>query len=140
MASMADLEAAYQKYTADLTHWLPDGLQEVDLALLQRLDVLGSLEDGVSPEGDITQYFHVVESPEKITLFNDRFVVWIVPELVEGKPVTYCLIGLNHPDSTKLEIGFAASGVYNTSKMVLRILEHFLKDIRDTEDLLTEIG
>lgn len=140
MASLTQLEEAYAEFSQDLGHHLPDGLVHVDLSLLHRLDLLTFNDEGLAPSPSITHYFHVVESPEKITLFNERYAVWIIPEMVGQTPTTYCLIGLNGDDCVQLELGFHATGIYNTSRTVLRVLEQFLEEIQENEEELTKIS
>jgi len=93
-----------------------------------------SLKD--DPE-DLTQYFHVIESQEKVTLFNEQFLVWIVPKTEQDVPVTYVLIAINAQNKTSLEVVFTTSGVYNTPKYVLKVLQFYLLDMLETEATLT---
>jgi hypothetical protein len=86
---------------------------------------------------DLTQYFHVIESAEKVTLFNDQFIVWIIPKMEGEQPMTFVLIALNQVDKAHLEIVFTTHGVYNTPRYVLRVLQHFLVDMLETEETLT---
>lgn len=137
MTNLAQLEATYQQYAENLSEWLPDGMISVDLSLLQRLDLLEGLDGDDASR--ITHYFHVVESPEKITLFNEHFAIWIVPELADSIPVTYALIALRREGKHQLEMGFSATGVYNTSRTVLRVLEKLLDEIRETEQELERL-
>ncbi|MBM3184463.1 MAG: hypothetical protein FJZ64_04065 [Chlamydiae bacterium] len=85
----------------------------------------------------MTQYFHVIESIEKVTLFNDQFVIWIIPKMEQDQPTTFVLIASNHQDNINLEIVFTTKGVYNTPRYVLKVLQHFLTDILDTEAAIT---
>jgi len=140
MADLAQLEVAFQEYTQDLGRWVPDGILPVNLSLLHRLDLLDFSDDNDPNSSKITHYFHVVESPEKITLFNDHFAVWIIPEISDGRPVTYGLIAFNYQDDVQLELAFSATGIYNTSRMVLRVLEELLHEIQETEEELTNIS
>ena len=55
----------------------------------------------------------------------------------EETPLTYVLIALNHPEKAHLEIIFATRGVYNTPRYVLKILQHYLADMLETEETLT---
>ena len=55
----------------------------------------------------------MIETTEKITLINDEFVIWIVPEKVNNSATTYTLIALNRNDGPQLEVTFITSGVYN---------------------------
>ena len=94
------------------------------------------IHDEQDNRDNLTQYFHVVESAEKVTLFNEQFVVWIVPRMERETPTTFILISLNHQDNLNLEIVFSTSGVYNTPRFVLKILQHFLLDVLETEATL----
>jgi hypothetical protein len=134
MHNINALEETYKKFTQHLSDYLPEGLFQVDIDLLQRLNLLSITNKKDNPS--LTQYFHVVESVEKITLVNEQFIVWIVPENHNGSTCTYVLIALNNEEEAHLETGFVTSGVYNTSRLVLRILEKMLFDIQENEDLL----
>ena len=132
MDTPQEIEAAYMRYMGDLKKYAPDGIVDVDLQLMQELDLLQT-EDPVEEPSQLSHSFYVVESHEKLTLFNDRFVVWIVPQLVEDQATTYTLIALNEEEKNRLEMVFATSGVYNHSSLVLRILEKFLDQIDENE-------
>ena len=49
------------------------------------------------------------------------------------------LIALNHEEQPQLEIAFSTSGVYNSSRLVLRVLEKYLQEIQETEDTLKSL-
>ena len=128
MDKIADLDSSYEQFIRRLPDLLPDGIIEVDLKLLQKL---GLLHDEMQNEqaASLTRFFHVVESKEKITLFNDQFAIWIVPEKIHNEPHTLVLVALNMPTRLHLEMAFSMSGIYNTSRLVLRVLEKFLAEI-----------
>lgn len=132
------LEYYYKKYMNDLTQWLPEGMVDVDLALLHRLGLL-KYHSNDQTRFSLTRYFQVVESEEKITLLNDQFIIWIVPERMDNTPTTYTLIALNTPEGPQLEMAFSTWGIYNSSRLVLRVLEKFLYEIQETEDLLSAL-
>ena len=129
------LEVDYQRYIGDLKQFAPDGIVQIDLSLLQDLGLLISEEETryEEDEGSLTHNFYVVESADKLTLFNQRYVVWIVPKLVEQTPTTYTLIALNDKKQTHLEMVFTTAGAYNHSSLVLKILEKFLEQIEENE-------
>lgn len=133
------LEEHFNSYMTDLKSFLPDGVIDVDLELLQELDLL-HIQEGEEDEADLSQSFYVIESSEKLTLFNDRFAVWIVPKLIEATPTTYTLIAMNHSTDPRLEMAFATTGVYNHSGLVLRILEKFLEQIDENEDEIVKFN
>ncbi|MGE3954754.1 MAG: hypothetical protein AB7F31_06190 [Parachlamydiales bacterium] len=135
------LEAKYQEFMHNLPEHALDGIIEVDLAALQSWGLLTSLGEELGPTNDaLAHYFHVIETAEKITLYNDRFVVWIVPQMVAHEPVTYALVGTIEQMEVNLELVFATRGVYNTSRIVLRILERFLEEIEENELLLARLS
>jgi hypothetical protein len=140
MINPTELESTYREFIHNLPRWVPDGVIQVDLALLHAFGLLSPADEAIdSPTHPLTHYFHVMETPEKITLYNDQFVAWIVPQLAEGSPATYTLIAVLGPDKPHLELVFATSGVYNSSRFVLRVLECFLEDIQENEELISKI-
>lgn len=132
MMNPHDIEACYAEYMENLSHYVPDGIFEVDLSLLQQLDLVNFNDEQEDDDG-LSFSFYVVESPEKLTLFNTQFVVWIVPKLVEQEPYTYTLIALNEYPKPHLEMVFTTKGAYNQSNLILRILEKFLEEIEENE-------
>lgn len=131
----SNIEDFYQKHIHNFSEWIPEGIIDVDLNLLRRLDLL-NFNVSSKDNHQLTRYFHVQESPEKITLINEQFVIWIIPEKANHLSVTYTLIALNRPQCPHLEIAFSTWGVYNSSHLVLRILEKFLSEIQENEDTL----
>lgn len=127
------IEEYFKKYINNLPQWLPDGVLQVDIELLQRYNLL-NFEEKQDP--GLTRFFHVMESTDKVTLVNDQFVIWIVPDNSNGTPMTYVLIALNRNGIPQLETAFTTSDVYNTSRLVLRILEKLLFEIQENEDSL----
>lgn len=138
MDDLSQIDLIYKKYSSDLNAYLPDGLIQVDLELLQELNLLSFHKDKNEP--GFTRYFQVVESEDRITLMNEQFVVWIVPEKVDNQSLTYVLIATNHhEEEPHLEIAFSVAGAYNTSRLVLHLLEKYLIEIQDTEDSLASL-
>ncbi len=138
MVDPTELEEAYAQFTRNLSKWIPDGFVQIDLQLLQSLDLLHSdLAETDEDEDSLTYYFHVIESDDKLTLFNDEFVVWIIPD--GDHATTYALIARATDSDLELEMGFAAAGVYNSSELVLKVLEQFLLEIKENEALIEAI-
>lgn len=135
------LEEAFQEYSKDLSKWIPDGIIHVDLKLLNDLGLLNNaeLEHSVS-DAHLNHYFHIIETPDKVTLFNEQFAIWIVPQLVEENPSTMTLIALLQNNKPHLEIVYLTNGVYNTPKYILKILQHFITEVQDTEAVISSIG
>ncbi len=129
-----DLEKAYKHYMSDLQRHVPDGIVDVDLTLLQELGLLTCEGCEEEASDSLTHNFFVIESADKLTLFNDKFSIWIVPKMLHDAPATYTLIALNEGEDPHLEMVFTTSGVYNHSSLVLRILEKFLEQIEENEE------
>jgi hypothetical protein len=135
------LEEAYKEFSKDLLKWVPDGIIQVDLKLLNDLGLLNNaeLEHSISDD-QLNHYFHIIETPDKVTLFNEQFAIWIVPQLVDETPTTTTLIALLQSNKPHLEIVYLTSGVYNTPKYILKVLQHFLEEVQDTEAVISSIG
>jgi hypothetical protein len=132
MLNPQDLEETYQGYMEDLSRYVPDGIYEIDLAFLHELGLL-TTEETEDEEAELSYSFYVLESAEKLTLYNQKFIVWIVPQMVDITPTTFTLIALNDGEKPHLEMVFTTSGVYNHSNLVLKILEKFLEEIEENE-------
>jgi hypothetical protein len=139
MLSPVEIENFYREYSNNIANFAHDGILNVNLNLLYELDLLQDIPSPNDDPDDITQYFHVMENPEKVTLFNEQFLIWIVPKAENDLPVTYVMIALCNNSKTSLEIVFTTSGVYNTPKFVLKVLQSFLIDMIETEATLTAI-
>lgn len=137
MLNPVEIEEAYKRFIGNLPECAHDGITPIDLKFLHDQGLLVSLQEEQGDPDDLTQYFHVIESVEKVTLFNEQFIVWIIPKMEGDQPFTYVLIALNHPETAHLEIIFATRGVYNTPRYVLKVLQHFLADMLETEETLT---
>lgn len=135
------LEDAYKEFSKDLLKWVPDGIIQVDLKLLNDLGLLNNaeLEHSISDD-QLNHYFHIIETPDKVTLFNDQFAIWIVPQVVDEGPTTTTLIALLQTNKPHLEIVYLTSGVYNSPKYILKVLQHFLAEVQDTEAVISSIG
>jgi hypothetical protein len=140
MINPMHLEEAYREFSHNLGKWVPDGIIDVNLQLLHELGFLHLSQLENSKPEDFTQYFNVIETSEKVTLFNEQFAIWIVPKLVNDIPATMTYISLLNNNKPHLEIVFSTSGVYNSPKYILKVLQHFLSEVLDTEAIITEMG
>jgi hypothetical protein len=137
MLNPNQIEESYKAFMADLPHCVHDGVFSVDLNFLHEIGLLETFQSSQEDADDLTQYFHVIENTEKVTLFNEQFIVWIIPKVDTENPITLVLIALNHNDKPQLEIVFTTCGVYNTPRYVLRVLQYFFLDMLETEATLT---
>jgi hypothetical protein len=139
MLNPMQIEQAYKEFMGNLVEWAHDGVLSIDLQFLHNQGLIETLANNETDAEDLTQYFHVIESVEKVTLFNEHFIVWIIPKMENDQPITYVLIALNQEDKAHLEIVFTTHGVYNSPRYVLKVLQHFLIDMLETEETLTSI-
>lgn len=135
------LDQAYNEFISNLASWIPEGIIEVDMPLLEETGLLTheAFEEDKNQE-QLPHYFHVIETPDKVTLFNHQFVIWIVPKIVDDNPTTVVMIALISDKQPHLEIVFSTQGVYNTTKFVLRLLKYYLSEVIDTEEAISSIG
>ena len=141
MLNPIELDEAYHQFVSNLKQYVPDGIIEVDLELLNALGVLEYEEVAEDQDSEeFPHYFHVIETSDKVTLFNHQFAVWIVPKMIDGIPTTLTLISLITDEIPNLEIAFSTSGIYNTPKYVLKVLKSYLSDVLDTEAVISSIG
>ncbi len=140
MINPSKLDEFYKKYTEDLAKWAPDGIVKIDLSFLQSLDLLHCSElEMEDAEQELTQMFNIIESPDKITVYNNDFVIWIVPDLVENVPVTFALVAQIHEEELQLEMVLSIGGPYNTPRLVLKILQKLLQDIQDNDKAINRL-
>lgn len=139
MINPSQLEEAYKEFTLNLQKWVPDGVQQVNINLLQELGLLNAAQFEQNSTDNLMHYFHVIETPDKVTLFNEQFAVWIVPKMVSDVASTLTFIALLPKKGPHLEIVFSTEGVYNTPKFILKVLQHFLTEVIDTESIISKI-
>lgn len=135
MHNLEYIETCFKDFLENISFCLPEDIIYVDLKLLHQLDLLHYHDPNYNDPG-LTRYFHVIETDEKITLLNDEFIVWIVPDKQNEEPITVTMIATNTDDEPELQLCFITSGVYNTSRLVLRLLEKYLFEIQENEKLL----
>ena len=139
MINPEKLEKYFHQFTDDLSKWIQDGIQEIDESFITRAGIdideneSGSLED-------LPFYFHVIETDEKVTLFNNQFIVWIIPKIVNDESLTYTLICYLHENEPKLEVVFTTKQKFNSPKILIKMLRYFLTEMIDTESEIASIG
>lgn len=140
MINPSQLEDAFKEFTQNFNKWVPDGVIPVDLTLLQELGLLNYNHLEQANTDSLMHYFHVVETPDKVTLFNEQFAIWIVPKVEGDLSNTLTFIALLQTNKPHLEIVFSTAGVYNTPRFILKVLQHFLTEVIDTEAIISSIG
>lgn len=141
MLTPIQLEEAFTEFSQNLQKHAPDGVISVDLNLLHDLGLLqnGKIDQSNTTD-DLMHYFHVLETADKVTLFNEQFAVWILPKVVQETPLTLTFISRLQTKKPNLELVFSTTGVYNTPKFILKVLEHFLTEVIDTEAIISSIN
>ncbi len=141
MSDPVQLEDAYKEFSQNLPKWVPDGVISVNINLMQDLGLLNNAQlDEITTTTSFSNYFHVLETDDKVTLFNDQFAVWIVPSLINDNPTTITFVALMIQTKPHLELVFSTTGVYNTPRYILKILQHFLSEVIDTESIINSMG
>ena len=136
-----ELDQTYHEFVSNLSSWIPDGMIEVDMDVLDEAGILSHASFENEGEKELLpHYFHVIETADKVTLFNHQFAIWIVPKIIDENPTTIVMISLLTHKTPHLEIVFSTKGVYNTPKLVLRLLKHYLGEVMDTEEAIASIG
>ncbi len=135
-----ELEEAYQNFNLNFKKWVPDGIIQIDLEALCEMGLLNQEDFDEEEPDDVTQYFHVLETPDKITLLNEKFAIWIVPKMVGDVSTTHTYISQLLKDKLHLELVYETSGVYNNPKFILKVLQHFLIEVIDTDAIISSIG
>src|SRR3569832_1156263 len=139
--SPSQLEEAFTEFSQNLTKHAPDGVIAVDLNMLYDLGLLKHEKfDQTTSHEELMHYFHVLETADKVTLFNEQFVIWILPKMIQETSLTMTFIALLQNTKPKLKLEYSTSGVYNTPKFILKILEHFLTEVIDTEAIISSIN
>jgi hypothetical protein len=138
MDEKEELSVSFEKAMEEFPNIPSESIIEVNMDLL---DSVGLTNEGeyVNPNEAFERSFKVIENANRITLFNNQFVIWIIPEILDGIPATYALIGLRESGGVKLEVVFLAKGPFNSSRLVLRLLDRYLTDIQENEELIHKI-
>ncbi len=135
-----EMEEAYKEFTTNFKKWAPDGIIEIDLEALCDMGLLNRDDFDEEEPDDVTQFFHVTETPDKITLHNEKFAIWIVPKMINEMPTTHTYISQLHKNVPHLELVYVTAGVYNTPKFILKVLQYFLIEVIDTDAIISSIG
>ncbi len=135
-----DLEESFQDFNDNFKTWVPDGIIQIDLEALCEMGLLNQNDFDEEEPDEVTQYFHVLETPDKITLHNDKFAIWIVPKMIEDNSTTHTYISQVQKNKPNLELVYETSGVYNNPKFILKVLQHFLIEVIDTDEIISSMG
>ena len=136
MVSIEELDAFFDTMSNNVSEMLPDGILDITVKTLHNLRLLGEepLEEGNEPVAHLLQ---AIESGGKITLFNDRFVLWIVPQQDVSPSSTIVYVAQHFDETIKPELGFRTTGIHNRSKTILKLIDKFLSEIQETDSVIS---
>ena len=135
------LEDYYKKFILNINTLIPEGVYIINLDLLFKFDLLHFYPGITKKNSFLSSNFKIIESAEKITLYNSEFVIWLTPAREETSSQTHALIALNKEgQEPQLEAAFFASGIYNSSQIVMSVLEKFLIETQEIENMLSKLA
>jgi hypothetical protein len=137
VVNLDQLEAFFEYLSLHTAELLPDGIHDVSIKTLHTMHLLS--EDPTGGNTPVAHLLQAIESEGKVTLFNDHFVLWIVPKNEASPPATTIYIVRRLTDSLKPELGFRTAGIHNRSRTILRLIERYLTDIQETDSLLSSL-
>jgi hypothetical protein len=135
--SIEQLDAFFEYLLSHTSELLPDGILEINLKTLHSLHLLSD-ENGVPGGAPPSTLLQAIESGGKITLYNERFALWIVPQKNADPSSTVVFIARRTDDGLRPEAGFRTTGIHNRSKTILRLIDRFLADIQETETVISK--
>lgn len=135
MNDPALLENIYKGYVTELESWPTDATVVVDIQLLLDLNLI-DMEGRPVEDVNFKRSFCFIESDDKITLINEKFVIWIVPRNIDEFAATFTLVARNSDNAPTLELLVITEGIFNTSQLVLKVLDRLLDQIDENEELL----
>jgi hypothetical protein len=135
MLNSSKLEKSFKEFTGNIQQWIPDGIVNITLPVLQELGLL-NIESFEENNDQLLQKFQVIETEDKVTLLDEQFVIWIVPQLLNESSTTLTYIALIKKDKPRLEIVFSTTGLYNTPRYILNLLQHYLLEMIDMESMI----
>lgn len=134
MVSIEQLDIYFDNLTKNTKDLLPDGILDINIKTLHTLHLLS--EESSIDEVPESLLLQAVESEGKITLYNERFALWIVPQVGASPSATVVYVATHNDVEVKAELGFRTTGVHNKSKTILRLIDRFLADIQDTDSII----
>lgn len=138
VVSLDQLDCFFEELATHSSELLPDGIIDINIATLLALQLLSEECPGPNTT-PIAHLLQAIESDGKVTLFNDNFVIWIVPRRERDEPVTTVYIARRYASSVKPELAFRAAGIHNRSRTILRLIDKYLAEILDTENVLSTL-
>lgn len=128
------IEKKYRRLIKNVSEISSDSILEINNELIESFNNQNTVEDFAHEE---KFFFHVIEGKEKLTLFNEELLIWILPKKSGRENLTYVLLAKNGgQEEGKLELVLSASGIYNSSKLILQAIEHLIVEMRENEECM----
>ena len=137
MVSIEQLDAFFDHLSSHIPDLLPDGILDINVKTLHALHLLSN-DTPVAGSPPASTLLQAIESGGKITLYNEKFALWIVPQKNADPSSTLIFIARRTDDEIRPEIGFRTSGIHNRSKTILKLIDRFLADIQETESVISK--
>lgn len=135
MVCIKQLDSFFEHLSTHTPDLLPDGILDINVQTLHNLQLLSDPPED-SQDVPASATLQAVESDGRITLYNDTFALWIVPQQNATPPATITFIARKLGDSFSPEAAFRTKGIYNRSKTILRIIDRFLSEIQENESVI----
>ena len=135
MVSIEQLDGFFQKLSAHTGEFFPDGVVDITVRILHNLSLL-SEDSPVTNEAPASSLLQAVESEGRVTLYNEKFALWIVPQANSPVPTTITYIARRTEDAISPEVAFRTQGIHNRSKTILRLIDRYLSEIQETESVI----
>jgi hypothetical protein len=138
VVSIEQLDAFFQKLSTNTGELFPDGIVNINVKVLHDLHLL-SEDPPTIHETPVSSLLQAIESEGKITLYNEKFALWIVPQAHASPPTTITFIARRTGEAISPEVAFRTQGIHNRSKTILRIIDRFLAEIQETESVIASL-
>ena len=135
VVSQEELDGFFQKLSAHTGEMLPDGIVDINVKVLHGLHLL-SEESPIIQETPPSSLLQAIDSGGKITLYNEKFALWIVPQANATPPTTITFIARRTEEGIAPEVAFRTQGIHNRSKTILRLIDRYLAEIQETESVI----
>lgn len=138
VVSIEQLDAFFQKLSNQTGDLFPDGIVDINVKVLHDLHLL-SEDPPTIHEAPPSSLLQAIESSGKITLYNEKFALWIVPQANTFPPTTITFIARRNGETITPEVAFRTQGIHNRSKTILRLIDRFLIEILETESVIARL-
>ena len=137
VVSIEQLDAFFEHLVSHTSDLLPDGIMNINVKTLHALHLLSDDTPlpGSAPASTLLQ---AIESGGRITLYNEKFALWVVPQKNADPASTIVFIASRTDEEIKPEIAFRTTGIHNRSKTILKLIDRFLADIQETETVISK--